>query len=134
MDEFEKKYGFKDDKNRHKKRRMFCIHKNNLFIAEGGMPESHAVWFEKKGWITRENDDLMNEIIRGIVDEKGDIYFYVGYDFLINEKAENIFFPHLKELVRKLNLSKDSNIFGGLMKGGKGQWPPRKKYGKISDN
>lgn len=72
--------------------------------------------------------------VRGIVDQEGDVYFYVGYDFEINGKTEAIFFSHLKELVEELNLKSNVEIFGGLIKQDFGKWPPRKGYGKIEDN
>ena len=100
MDKFEKKYGFKEDEriiDFHKSRRMFCIYQNKLYTAEANLPYSHAVWFEKEGWISRKKDDFMDSIIRGIVDSEGNVYFYTGYDFEINEEAESIFFLHLKE-------------------------------------
>jgi hypothetical protein len=138
MDAFEKKYGFKeDDKVRdfHRSRRLFAIYNDKLYIAEPSLPYSHAAWFEKLGWITKENDALMNQIVRGIMDDKGDIYFYVGYDFNINNEAESVFFPHLKKLAEKLKLNNEAKIFGGLIKGEPGlQWLPRKKYGTIKDN
>lgn len=132
MDKFEEKYGVKEDEKTrafHKSRRMFCIYQNKLCIADANLPYSHAVWFEKEGWIA--NEDL-GSLVRGIVDDKGDIYFYVGYDFEVNEEAETIFFSHCKELVEKLNL-KNPKIFGGLIKqeGGK-IWPPRKEYGNSA--
>jgi len=138
MDEFEKKYGFKEDKKIkafHRSRRIFCIYQNKLFIAEPNLSYSHAVWFEKKGWISRKKDELMDSIIRGIVDSNGDVCFYVGYDFEINKEIESIFFLHLKELVEKLNLKSNAKIFGGLIKEQAGKvWTPRKEYGKIEDN
>lgn len=137
MDEYEKKYGFKEDEKTkafHRSRRMFCIYQNKLFIAEPNLPYSHAVWFEKEGWISRENDELMDKIIRGIVNNNGDIYFYVGYNFDINKEIESIFFYHLKELVKKLELKSNAKIFGGLITQESGKWPPRKEYGTIEDN
>jgi len=139
MDKFEKKYGFKEDKKIkafHKSRRMFYIHRDKLFIAESNLPYSHAVWFEKEGLISKEKDELMDEIIRGIIDSSGNIYFYGGYNFKINKKIESIFFPHIRELVEKLKLKPNVKIFGGLVKqqeAGK-IWPPKKEYGKIEDN
>ena len=138
MDKFEKKYGFKEDEKVrafHRNRRMFCIYYNKLFIAESNLPYSHAVWFEKEGWISREKDELMDEIIRGIVDNNGDVYFYVGYDFEINKEIESIFFSHLKELVERLKLKSNAKIFGGLIQQEAGKkWSPRKEYGEIEDN
>ncbi len=138
MDEIENKYGFKEDERTiafHKSRRMFCIYQNKLFIAESNLPYSHAIWFEKEGWISRKKDELMDSVIRGIVDTNGDVYFYVGYDFEINKEIEFIFFSHFKELIEKLDLKSKAKIFGGLIKQEAGKiWPPRKEYGKIEDN
>ena len=137
MDEFKKKYVFKENEKTiafHKSRRMFCIYENKLFIAKPNLSYSHAVWFEKEGWISKEKDDLMNSLVRGMIDTKGDIYFYIGYDFEINQEAESIFFSHLKELVKKLYLKHNSEIFGGLVKQGSGKEQPRKEYGRIINN
>jgi hypothetical protein len=138
MNKFEKRYGIKEDEKTiafHKSRRMFCIFEDKLYIAKPNLPYSHAVWFEKEGWISREKDELMNSILRGIVNNKGDIYFYVGYDFEINKNAESLFFSHIHEIVKKLKLKSDAKIFGGLIKQENGNpWPSRKEYGKIKDN
>ncbi len=138
MNTFEKRYGFEEDEKTiafHRSRRMFCIYQNKLYIAEEGLPYSHAVWFEKEGWISRKKDRLIDEIVRGIVDDNGDIYFYVGYNFEINKKIETIFFSHLKELFEKLKLKSNAKIFGGLIKQEtKKIWSPKKEYGKIEDN
>jgi hypothetical protein len=113
---------------------MFCIYQNKLFIAEPNLEYSHAVWFEKEGWISKENDKLMDKIVRGIIDEFGDIYFYGGYDFNINNKIESIFLNHLKELVKFIKLKSTSKIFGGLIKQESGsKWPSRKEYGQIKE-
>jgi len=138
MEFFEKKYGIKEDervRTFHRSRRMFCIHQNKLFIAEPSLPYSHAVWFEKEGWISKENDKLMDKIVRGIIDEFGDIYFYGGYDFNINNEIERIFFNHLNEIVKQLKLKATARIFGGLIKQEScSKWPSRKNYGQIKDN
>ncbi|MCB9803590.1 hypothetical protein H6763_02050 [Candidatus Nomurabacteria bacterium] len=138
MDEFDKKYGFSEDEKTvafHRSRRMFCIYENKLHIAKAKVPYSHAVWFEREGWISREHDELMNSLVRGAVDDKGDIYFYVGYDFEISEEAENTFFLHLKELSEKLKLRPNAKIYGGMIKQEAGQvWPSRKEYGTLKEN
>ena len=114
---------------------MFCIYENKLFIAEANLQYSHAVWFEKEGWISRKEDELMNSIVRGIINNSGDVYFYVGYNFEINNEIEDVFFSHLKELVEKLKLKSNAKIFGGLIKQNAGRiWPPIKEYGEIKDN
>lgn len=136
MNSYEQKYGIKEDesiKQFHRNRRMFAIHQNNLWIAEPNLPYSHAVWFEKLGWITPENDDLMNSTTRGAVYLNGDVYFYVGYDFQITSEAENEFFEHLPELVERLNLSPRAKIFGGKIKQATRPWPVRKEYGQVDN-
>lgn len=113
---------------------MFCIYKDKLFIAEPNLPYSHAIWFEKQGWISKENDDLMNKIIRGIIENNGDISFYIGYDFQINDEIESIFFNYLKELVEKLNLPPNTKLFGGWIKPEtENTWNKRKEYGEVQD-
>jgi hypothetical protein len=112
----------------HKKRRMFCIKDDELFIADANLTYSHKEWFEKEGW------GSSMEVIRGIVDEEGDIYFYTGQNFEINEKAEEEFFKHLPELVEKLNLKQTAKIYGGLIKQTPGrQWPPKKEFGTVAE-
>ncbi len=137
MDEFEKKYGFKEDEKIiafHKSRRMFCIFENKLHIAEPNLPYSHAVWFEKEGFISRNNDDLFENIVRGIVDQKGDIYFYRGFDFKVDKETELGFFSHLKDLVEKLSIQSSAKIFGGMNKKSAGQlWSPQKAFGEVKD-
>lgn len=138
MNEFVEKYGVEENENTiifHQSRRMFCIYKNRLFIAESNLPYSHAVWFKKEGWLSEVGGELMAEIVRGIVDSKGNIYFYIGYNFEINNNCEQIFFSHLKELVDRLKLDSKAKIFGGLIKSELDQiWPPIKNYGMISQN
>lgn len=133
-----KKCGFKEDKKTkdfHKSRRMFCVYQNELFIAKPNLEYYHATRFEKEGWISKEKDEVMSSMMRGIVYTDGNIYFYVGYDFEINEEVESIFFSHLEELVEKLNLKPDAKIFGGLIKQEHGKIrPSRKKYGMIESN
>jgi len=136
MDKFEEKYGIEETekvKTFHRSRRMFCIHQNRLYVAKPNLSYSHAVWFEKEGWISRQKDKLIDKITRGFVDNSGDIYFYTEYDFRINPDIELVFFSHLGGLVGKLNLKLNSKIFGGLIKpqtSGE-KWKPRKDYGTI---
>lgn len=138
MDKFEQKYGIEEDervKTFHRSRRMFCIYQGKLFIAKPNLPYSHATWFEKEGWMSKGKKELIDEITRGIVDDKGDVYFYTGYDFRINNDTESIFFSHLKELVKKLKLNTNASIYGGLKKLEPGElWPAIKEYGKIREN
>lgn len=135
MNNLGQKYGTKENekvKAFHRSRRMFCVFHGKLFIANPNVSYSHATWFENEGWMTKENDQLINEITRGMIDEKGNIHFYTGYDFGINDTIESDFFAHLGELVKKLDLDIDAQIYGGLVKSKPGEiWPPAKRYGKI---
>lgn len=136
-EEFDKKYGFDSDDKQvqdlHKKRRMFAIVNNELKIAPENSTLSHAEWFENEGWISQNDDSNMQTIIRGFVDREG-IYFYVGYDFSVNEEITQTFFKFLSDLKLKLNLSDDLNVYGGMIKQSKpGKFPPKVKYGKLTD-
>lgn len=131
MNKFEKKYGIKEDekvKAFHRSRRMFCIKDDQLFIAKRNVNYSHAAWFEKEGW----DENLMNDSVRGIVDKDGNIHFYWGYDFNVDKKSEKIFFNHLHELVKELNIKPTAKIFGGKVKQNTpGEWLPKKGYGSV---
>ncbi|HYD03821.1 MAG TPA: hypothetical protein VEC16_06005 [Alphaproteobacteria bacterium] len=118
----------------HKSRRMFCIYKKKLIIAERNVDYSHKEWFEKNNW-KYQDKNLIDEIARGIVDETGDVYFYIGEDHKLTEKAEKSFFANLKELSEKLKLNPKSHIFGGVTMGKPGdKWPGIKDYGTIKEN
>lgn len=135
MDAFEKKYGIKEDakvKSFHSNRRMFAVVDGKLHVAPEGVDYSHATWFEKEGWITVNEDGRMDTVTRGFVDGKGDIYFYVGYDFVVTQECEKEFFTHLAELKKQLDLSDDNAVYGGLVRQtGEGQWPGKKSYGAV---
>ena len=133
MDNFERKYGIKTNervKEYHRSRKMFCIYKDKIYIAPSLLPHSHADWFENQGWIKKENDEKMQEIIRGIVDSNGNISFYIGYDFIINENVEEVFFSYLGELIKRLKLDENAEVYGGWIKE---KDVPRKRYGKIKN-
>ncbi len=138
MNIFEQKYGISENKkveDFHASRRMFCIYNGKLQIADSNLPYSHATWFEKEGWMSKEDDKLMDNMVRGIVDSKGNVYFYTGYDFKVNSEAENTFFPHLKELSEKLELDAQAKVFGGLTKAEPGEiWPATNEYGDVESN
>lgn len=136
MNKYEKKYNLIEDektKRDHKSRRMFCIKDNKLFLAESNLPYSHAVWFEKEGWMDETDDTFMNSVTRGIIDFNGDIYFYQGYDFSTSKEVKDIFFQHFKELVKLLNINKKGKIYSGFVRK-KDKWLPIESYGTIKDN
>jgi len=137
MADFEGKYGINEDKkikDFHRKRRMFCIKDGKVIVAKPNLPYSHAVWFEKEGWITAEDDLLMDEMTRGVLTPEGDVYFYAGYNFELNKKTEREFFKHLPELEKKLKLKNQAKIYGGLIEDDyTKKWSPKKYYGSVEE-
>ena len=116
MEKYEFKYGVEEDEEIwafHRSRRMFCIKNGKLVIAEPNLSYSHADWFEKEGWMDETDDSFMINTTRGMVDKKGDIYFYRGYDFVVDVGAEEELFNHLEELAKALGLKPLSGIYGG---------------------
>ncbi len=109
---------------------MFCINENQLYISEENAEYSHADWFKMMNW----SEDIINWIIRGQVDiETGNIDFYVGKSYDVDDNIEEEFFLHLKELVSKLNIAPSSKIFGGKIKrSSPGLWPSRREYGEVA--
>jgi hypothetical protein len=130
------KYGIKEDnavEAYHRSRQMFVIIGGQLQVAEPGLPYSHASWFEKEGWMADGDDRLMDEAVRGIIDSQGDIYFYSGYDFRIDDDIEAVFMENLPGLVESLELKPEAKLYGGVQKGEPGEvWPPIRDYGEIS--
>lgn len=78
---------------------MFAVKDGILYLASENVSYSHAKWFELKGWMNSNDDQIMNEIIRGFVDKDG-VYFYKGYDFKVDSKSEKEFFQHLQKLIK----------------------------------
>ena len=134
MAKYDNKYGFnkaQGTRKFHESRRMFCMKDNKLYIARANLPYSHAVWFEKEGWITPDNDSLMSKLTRGFVDASGNIHFFVGYNFNVTDEALKDIKSHLRELVCSLNLDKRRQIYGGRIRNEAGKFAPLKSYGKI---
>ncbi len=131
--DLEEKYPVKFNEDFHRKRRMFCILEGELKIAEENCPLSHAGWFLREKWISLEDDSLFDEIVRGYVDNEGNIYFYSGYRFVINSTIEKTFFNFLTKLRDELCLGNSGNVFGGMILDEKNELVPNKFYGKIGD-
>ncbi|MDO8504150.1 MAG: hypothetical protein Q7S60_05750 [bacterium] len=133
---YDNKYGIKENGKTqifHLSRRMFCIKDNKLYIADANLPYSHAVWFEKEGWITPANDSLMSDITRGFIDSSGNIHFYVGYDFRVTDEAFKNIMDHLHELTKTLNLDKNGKVYGGQVRNEEESFSPIKSFGTIND-
>jgi len=137
MDDYDKKYGIdssiKAVGDFHRKRIMFGIKDDRIYVAPKRVTYTHAVWFEKLGWITPKNDSLMKTLVRGFVFDS-ELYFYVDYDFKITSESEKIFFSHIEDLAEKLALTNDCKIFGGMIKGTPGEkFKPVKDYGELKN-
>jgi hypothetical protein len=112
---------------------MFAIHEGKLHFAPPKATYSHATWFRKQGWVKGPNDTFIETTVRGFVDCEG-IYFYSGFDFRIDDKAEADFLPHLFEMKTKLRLPDAFPLYGGMIKTSQpGKFPTRKQYGNIGD-
>jgi hypothetical protein len=145
MDEYDKKYGVESAhpavQEFHRKRRMFCINNEIVYIAPESVTYTHAVWFENMGWMTVENDRIMENLARGYEYpwplsgvKEPEIYCYVGYDLRITAEAERTFFAHLREIAGKLSLPPDTKVFGGLRKtSNKERFLPIKEYGRLKE-
>ena len=82
--------------------------------------------------MSSSKDALYEQITRGMVDSFGDLYFFVGEDLKVTDRSEKEFFEHLKELVRSLHLSVETNIYEGMIRGENGvKWPCRKYFGRV---
>ena len=133
--EYDKKYGFDSSgekvKSLHASRQMFAIKDKELYLAPANVTYSHAVWFESKDWIKPGNDSSMDKIIRGYFDSGG-VYFYKGYDFIIDEESERIMISKLPDLIKKASIDINLHLYGGKIKQKtEGKWPPKKDYGLI---
>jgi len=118
----------------HKARRMFFLIDKKLVIVESGSEKSHFEWLKGQGYSDKKAKEIIGNNLRGVLNPDGNLRFYIGEDFKINEKIEKEFFEILPELVHKLEIKMDAEIGGGTIKGNDGDfWPPRKEYGKIED-
>jgi hypothetical protein len=133
----EAKYGVSesgDTERLHRQRRMFCVINGEVIIAQPDCPHSHAKWLEELGIPTNEIDAIMSTSLRGAVDQNGNLRFYTGWDFSVDEKLEQELLRILPVLEEKLSLKPDTKIFGGTIKGEPGTvWEPRKYFGTLEE-
>ena len=118
----------------HKARRMFFVIDDNLIIAEANSDKSHFEWLISQFWPEDKAIEFIRTGLRGVLNPDGNIRFYTGENWDINEEIEKIFFEKLTELVKKLEIDSEAIIGGGTIKGNIGEfWPARKEYGKVKD-
>jgi len=138
MNYFDKKYDIEQTesvKEFHVNMRMFAIYKDTLYIAKEGREDSHADWFSQMGWISKDDDSVMDTIVRGFVNKSG-VYFYVGYDSRTSNRIVNNFLnnSHLRNLRDHLELSEDTPVYSGMSKNkGEQAFYPTLALGKIKD-
>lgn len=123
-----------EEREYHKQRRMFFWIDNQLVIPEAGSDKSHIEWLMANGRTKEEAENIIETVLRGVINPDGNVRFFIGKDWEIDNEIEKKFFEILPELVEKLNINLDAIIGGGVMKGKIGDfWPARKEYGKIKD-
>ena len=124
-----------DTESFHRARRMFVIVEKQLLIADSDIPDTHAEWFEKEGWLSQENDSFMETHVRGFIDSEG-IYAYIGYDYRSSRKVEKILTSYvlLQQFVVKLDAERNTSIYAGMRKQERGgKYEPRKFLGSVID-
>lgn len=123
-----------EEKEYHKNRRMFFWIDNKLVIPEAESDKSHYEWLIVNGYSQQEAENIIKTVLRGVVNPDGNIRFYIGENWDINEEIEKKFFEILPELVEKLNIDQEAIIGGGTIKGKIGDfWEARKEYGKVKE-
>ncbi len=123
----------KDEKIKkfHLQRQMFAIINNQVYIAPKKVVWSHIDWFEKLGF--KVDEKFLNTFPRGYSNKSG-MYFYKGYNHDFDENCEKIVLEKLEELIKKLDISINKHLFGGVIKANKSEiWPPDKDYGLIKN-
>lgn len=107
---------------------MFYIDRGVLHIAPKKSPLSHSQWMRQQGL----DDSAIKQLVRGFVDQNGDVHFYVGSDFDVDQNSEEQMKKHLPELLKQLNLNDNAQVFGGAVPQQNFDiWPARKQYGTI---
>jgi hypothetical protein len=122
------------EKEYHKARRMFFLINNELIIPESGSDKSHLEWLIENGYTKDKAENIIETVLRGVVNPDGNIRFFIGKDWGINEEIEKKFFEILPKLFEIFKLNPDAIIGGGNIKGKVGDfWVARKEYGKVKD-
>ncbi|MCW1949198.1 MAG: hypothetical protein KIH89_001985 [Candidatus Shapirobacteria bacterium] len=123
-----------DEKEYHRKRRMFFVINDKLVLPEIGSDKSHFEWLESNNYSTDKAKKIIENNLRGVINPDGSIRFFVGKDRTINDCIEEKFFEILPELVKIFNLKSEIIIGGGVKKGKAGEvWPAIKEYGQVKD-
>jgi isopentenyl-diphosphate delta-isomerase len=126
MNENEKKY--------HQQRRMFFLIDKKLVVVKKGVSLCHFDWLVSQGWTKKDAEKFISKELRGVIDPDGNLKFFVGKKWELNEEIEKKFFEIFPELVKRLKLKDEVKIYGGAIEKEIGQiWPGRKYYGSIGE-
>jgi hypothetical protein len=121
------------EKQYHKLRRMFFLIDGKLVLPEKNCPKSHKEWLETNKYTKEEVQRIINTQLRGVLNPDGNIRFYVGENWEINQDIEKKFFEILPELIKIFELGPEVKIEGGAIKQEVGVWPARKEYGYVKN-
>ena len=99
----------------HRSRIMFVIKDGKIEVASPYITISHIEWFEKEGWITKDNEEsLLENSIRGFyLPSQNQIYFYRGFGFSFDDTVVQVVKNLLTELQTALNLNDNTEIHLG---------------------
>lgn len=123
-----------EEKEYHKARRMFFLIDGDLVIPKKGSDKSHLEWLMENGYTPKEADRIIETVLRGVVNPDGNIRFFIGRNWEVNEEIEKKFFDILPKLIETFRLEPEAIIGGGTIKGDIGDfWPAKKEYGKVGD-
>ena len=102
-------------KDFHISRRMFCIRDGRVEVAPLNVKDSHIEWFEKEGWVDKENvHDFLRKNIRGFyLPNENKIYCYKGVGFYFDNKVLSKFLDNIVKLKKALNLNNDTEVHLG---------------------
>lgn len=120
-----------DDRILHKKRRMFCISKNVVFLAPKETTQSHIEWFLSSGMVADGNSmqNFLQITPRGFyLVETNSVYCYQGIGFEFSETTEQALISNLDELYSKLNLDQTTKLFLGPKDTVIGEHPYQQRY------
>jgi hypothetical protein len=106
-----------------------------LTLSEANTTYSHKE-FLTTGLEKSEADAeiIINNTLRGYIDESGNIYLYRGYDFAFEESDTEVAKEIVKQLSNKVQLDPEGSVFGGVIAREPGtKWPPKIVIGKVKD-
>ncbi len=104
-----------EDKEFHSSRIMFCIRDGKVDIASPNITDSHIEWFEKEGWVTKENvEDFLKQNVRGFyLPEQNKLYCYRGVGFSFDDKVLPEVLDKIIELKKAFDFNDETEVYLG---------------------